>query len=59
MQQVTSTAPGVYLIHEEGEHPVEGVAVYKYAATGRWVCQECGELPCGHIRLAKKEEMYD
>ena len=45
MQQVTCTAPGVYLIHEEGQRPVEGVAVYQYAkSTGAWVCQECGEL---------------
>ena len=37
-KRVTSTAPHVHLVHEEGRPPVEGVAVYYYArsdATGR------------------------
>ena len=63
MKRVTSTAPGVYLIHEEGQRPVEGVAVYHYYVNRVWACQECGRFSgtttpdCMHIALAKKERL--
>ena len=62
MKRVTGTAPGVYLIHEEGQRPVEGVAVYHYYVNRVWACQECGRFSgtttpdCIHIALAKKGE---
>ena len=55
MKQVTSTAPGVYLIHEEDQPPVEGAAVYQFATNGRWVCQECGEF-MGSFTVASRPD---
>jgi len=37
----TSTAPGVYLVHEGHQRPVEGTAVYHYR-NGIWKCERHG-----------------
>ena len=39
--------PGVYLIHEEGERPVEGVAVYQFAVTRRLDVPRMRSIPRG------------
>ena len=65
VKRVSQTAPGVYLVHEEGQRPVEGVAVWHYAGFRVWVCQECGRFSgttkpeCEHIALSKKEELNE
>ena len=59
MNLVTTTAPGVYLVHTPAQRPVEGVAVYHYKRNCAWVCEGCGAvsgttLPdCPHIALAR------
>ena len=56
---VATTAPGVYLVHQEGQRPVEGVAVYHYERNRVWTCERCGTVSgttrpdCPHIALAK------
>ena len=61
--RVTSTAPGVYLVHEEGQPPVEGVAVYYFELSGLWACELHGFIKgttrpdCTHIALAKQAKI--
>ena len=66
MKRVTSTASGVYLVYEEGQRPVEGVAVFYFERFGFWQCQGCNVVArneprqyrqnCEHIALAKEQE---
>lgn len=59
-KRVTCTAPGVYLVHEPAQRPVEGVAVYHYERNRVWKCERCGVVSgttrpnCQHIILAKR-----
>ena len=56
VKRVTSTARGVYLVHEEGQPPVEGVAVYNYDYRNVWQCERDGAFmrpDCSHIWRAK------
>ena len=58
MIAVTCPIDGAYLVHDEQQRPVEGVAVYHYDFG--WVCEECsgnnsGQRFCAHINLVIKE----
>ena len=61
-KQVTSTAPHVHLVHDEGRPPVSGVAVYYYARSGNWSCEKCGTASgttrpdCEHVKLVKERK---
>ena len=61
-KRVTSTAPHVHLVHDEGQPPVEGVAVYYYARADAWSCEICGTASgttrpdCEHVKLAKEKQ---
>jgi len=51
--QVSSCLDGVYSVHEEGQRPVEGTAVYQYSKS--WSCEEHAPVSdCGHINLVKE-----
>ena len=60
--KVTSTARGVYMVHEEGQRPVEGVAVFYYDDFDAWRCECTNPFSittrpdCEHIALAKERE---
>ena len=59
MMQVTSPMPGTYSVHEPGQRPVEGVAVWLYG-NGDWRCEICGSVSktaredCEHVWLVKR-----
>jgi hypothetical protein len=56
MKCVSSTSEGVYLVHVQGQRPVEGVAVYSYdLGYGKmWQCEKCRPRQCTHIHQAKQ-----
>jgi hypothetical protein len=55
---VASPIKGTYQVHEAGQEPVEGTAVYLYR--WGWSCEEHGvptttaRFGCRHIKLAKE-----
>ena len=57
---VTSMSAGTYLVHERGQRPVDGVAVYHYERNNAWVCEVHGanhantRLDCQHIRVVRE-----
>ena len=57
---VKSPAHDVYLVHRVLQHPVEGVAVYRYPQLDAWVCEADYRppgstlTPCEHVQSAKR-----
>ena len=59
---VTPGSHGAYMVHEPGQPPVDGVAVYHYTRNNAWVCAVHGanhantSLDCQHIRVVREQQ---
>ena len=57
--KVKTSGPGTYLVYEDGQQPVSGIAVHHYERIDKWRCESHGkvtEAPCWHRSLIEKEE---